>query len=122
MNPVISKILDILVGGIITLAFLGLLAAGIVGSFLLFFSLLKRRPNLREFRATVDSAVHEKQGLTKHEKYIWMQKIQKFGKTNLKKILVSKVTSKSMILPTIILIALTVLFWLLAAMMGFRAR
>lgn len=122
MNPVISKILDILVGGIITLAFLGLLAAGIVGSFLLFYSLLKRRPNLREFRATVDSAVHEKQGLTKHEKYIWMQKIQKFGKANLKKILVSKVTSKSMILPTIILIALTVLFWLLAAMMGFRAR
>ena len=122
MNPDVSKILDILVGGIITLAFLGLLAAGIVGSFLLFCSLLKRRPNLREFRATVDSAVHEKQGLTKHEKYIWLQKIQKFGKTNLKKILVSKVTSKSMILPTIILIVLTVLFWLLAAMMGFRAR
>ena len=122
MNPDVSKILDILVGGIITLTFLGLLAAGIVGSFFLFCSLLKRRPNLREFRATVDSAVHEKQGLTKHEKHIWMQKIQKFGKTNLKKILVSKVTSKSMILPTIILIVLTVLFWLLAAMMGFRAR
>ena len=122
MNPVISKILDILVGGIITLAFLGLLTAGIVGCFLLFTSLLKRGPNLRRFRATLDNAVYEKQELTKYEKYIWVQKIQEFGKTNLKKTLVSKVTSKSMIFPTITLIVLTVLFWLLAAMMRFRAK
>lgn len=49
MSPVISKILELLLGGIITLAFLGMLAAGIIGCFLLLRSLLKRRSKEASF-------------------------------------------------------------------------
>lgn len=122
MNPIISKILDILIGGIITVAIFGLLAVSIIGCFLLLSPLLKRRPNLHHFRGVLDSAVPEKQELTKYQRQIWVQKIQEFRKINLKKILASKVNPKSMTLSTIIVIVLTVLFWLLAAMMGFRAK
>ena len=122
MIPLISKILDILLGGISTLVFFGLLAMGIIGCLLLLRPLLKRSPNLHHFRAVLNSAAPEKQELTKHERHIWVRKIQEFGKANLKKILASKITSKSMILPTIGLIVLTVLFWLIAAMTGFRSR
>ncbi len=49
MSPGMSKILDILLGGIITLAFLGMLSAGILGCFFLFTRLLKRSPKLKKF-------------------------------------------------------------------------
>ena len=122
MNPIISKILEILIGGIITAAIFGLLAASVIGCFLLLSPLFKRQPNLNHFHRTLDNAVPEKQELTKYQRHIWAQKIQEFRKINLKKILASKVSSKSMALPTITVIVLTVLFWLLAAMMGFRAK
>jgi len=122
MNPIISEILDILLRGIITVVIFGLFAVSIIGCFLLLNPLLKRRPNLYRFRGALDSAVPEKQELTKYQRHIWVQKIQEFRKINLKKILASKVNSKSMTLSTIIVIVLTVLFWLFAVMMRFRAK
>lgn len=50
MSPVISKILELLLGGTFTLAFLGMFAAGIIGSFFLLRSLLKRVPKMHYFR------------------------------------------------------------------------
>ncbi|MXY29298.1 hypothetical protein F4Y59_14200 [Candidatus Poribacteria bacterium] len=65
MSPVISKILDILLlllAGILAFACLGLLGAGIIGSFFLFTRLLKRSPNLRVFRAgSPDTSVKNKE-------------------------------------------------------------
>ena len=122
MEMIIFKILDILVGGIITIVFFGLVAMSIIGCLLLLRPLLKRPIRLDHFRAAPDSAIPEKQELTKQERYIWVQKLREFGKANLKKIFVSKATSKSMILATIGLIVLTLLFMLLAVMMEFRSN
>ena len=52
MSPIISKILDLLLGGIITLAFLGILTAGIIGCLFLLRSLLKRGPKMHHFRGS----------------------------------------------------------------------
>ena len=62
MNPVIFEILDILIAGTIILAFLGLLAAGIIGCFLLLTSSLKRYLNLRRFRAGLEEDTGRKNG------------------------------------------------------------
>jgi hypothetical protein len=58
----------------------------------------------------LDSAAPEKRELTKYERLISGQKLQEFGKGNLKKISGSKVIPKSMPLSTIALIVLRVLF------------
>jgi membrane associated rhomboid family serine protease len=63
MSPVISKILELLLGGIITLAFLGMLAAGIIGCFFLLRSLLKRGPKMHHFRRGHPTQHLKKQGI-----------------------------------------------------------
>ena len=63
MSPVISKMLELLLGGIITLAFLGMLAAGIIGCFFLLRSLLKRGPKMHHFRRGHPTQHLKKQGI-----------------------------------------------------------
>ena len=61
MSPGTSKILEYSLGGIMTLAFWGMFAAGILGCFLLFTRLLKRSPNPRLFPAASSDTAPKKE-------------------------------------------------------------
>lgn len=60
MHPVLLRIVEILLMGIVAVAIFGALAAGLVGCFLFCFSALKGGTNLRSIRAAMDRTAPKK--------------------------------------------------------------